>query len=153
MPPDNLKFKAVDHWSLEYRQAIYIRYKELREPLGLKFSRPQFEEESLQFHLVGEINDKIIACLSFIPFPGNRLRMRQVAVISHLQGLGIGKKLVNFAEDFAGKTGAQEIFLHARETVIPFYLKLGYQIQGEKFVEVNLNHYKMYKYINSPPDN
>jgi hypothetical protein len=48
-----LEFKEIAHWSHEYREAIYLRYKILREPQKLHFTRQQFEEEFRQIHIVG----------------------------------------------------------------------------------------------------
>jgi predicted GNAT family N-acyltransferase len=35
--------------------------------------------------------------------------------------------------------------LHARETAVPFYLKLGYEVVGGQFEEVGIPHFKMEK--------
>jgi len=37
--------------------------------------------------------------------------------------------------------------LHAREAAIPFYLRLGYELEGEPFTEVGIPHRRMVKLL------
>jgi predicted GNAT family N-acyltransferase len=73
------------------------------------------------------------------------VKMRQVAVDPHTQGTGVGRILVEASEAKARELGYAEIELNARETAVPFYLKLGYEVVGETFGEVGLPHKKMRK--------
>ncbi|KXK56559.1 MAG: Histone acetyltransferase HPA2-like protein [Chlorobi bacterium OLB7] len=73
--------------------------------------------------------------------------MRQVAVAESAQRSGIGKAMVDFSEHFAREHGFSEITMHARETAVPFYLNLGYEIIGDRFEEVSIPHFKMRKEI------
>jgi len=143
----NIKFEVVEHRSPLYKKSIYVRYKLLRQPLGLKFTKQQMIEEEDQIHIIGEIGESVIASLVFKPFPDQHLRMRQVTVLEEYQGYGIGKRIVQFSEVIARERGCKEIFLHARKHVIPFYLKLGYKLRGKEFWEVGLPHREMYKEI------
>lgn len=143
--PQNLEFQLVSHWSPAYRQSIYLRYKLLRQPLGLKYTRAQMEEEDSQIHIIGRLNDQIVACLCLVPLENKVYKMRQVCVQEELQHLGIGKKLVAFCEAAARQNGANKIVLNARDYVTDFYLKLDYQICSEQFLEIGIPHYKMCK--------
>jgi GNAT superfamily N-acetyltransferase len=71
--------------------------------------------------------------------------MRQVAVLPPLQGGGIGGALVRFAESFAVSHGIVRFELSARETAVPFYLNLGYEMVGEPYEEVTLPHRSLVK--------
>ena len=140
-----VEFQIVPHWSNEYRQAIYLRYKLLRQPLGLKYTKAQMEDETDQIHIIGRINDQIVACLCLVPLENKVYKMRQVCIREDLQHLGIGKKLVAFCEAALRQNGAIEIVLNARDYVTDFYLKLDYSICSEQFLEIGIPHYKMYK--------
>jgi predicted GNAT family N-acyltransferase len=144
---EEIIFQMREHWSQEYRHAVSLRYKILRQPLGLHFSRLQLEEEKDYIHITGESEGRIIAYLCLIPAEANRYRMRQVAVLEELQGNGIGRKLVEFSELVIKERHAAEMFMHARLTAVPFYEKLGYEVYGELFYEVGLAHYKMRKFF------
>lgn len=45
------------------------------------------------------------------------------------------------------KRGYKRVFMHARAYAVPFYLKLGYEVFGEEFVEVTIPHRFMQKNI------
>jgi ribosomal protein S18 acetylase RimI-like enzyme len=68
-----------------------------------------------------------------------------MAVIAGLQGKGIGKVLIQFAENIARDRGFKKIMMHARKSAIGFYEKMGYTIVGTEFEEVNLPHFLMEK--------
>ncbi len=119
-----------------------LRYKVLREPLGLNFEQSDLEKEFEDFHIAAFHNKQIVGILLLKPNK-DRIKMRQVAVDDFWQGKGIGKAMVFFAHKIAFDKGYKKIELHARETAIPFYLSLGYSIKGEPFYEVGVPHKKM----------
>ncbi len=75
-------------------------------------------------------------------------QFRGMAVSERLQGLGIGKKLIVFAEDILKDEKIAKIWLNAREKAVPFYEKCGYKIEGEIFIIRPIGfHYLMTKYF------
>lgn len=68
-----------------------------------------------------------------------------MAVQNNLQGKGIGASIMSFAENLARDKGYQKIVMHARDTAIGFYEKLGYKVKGDGFIEVNVPHHVMEK--------
>lgn len=112
-----------------------------------------FTEEFLiqdeQDYILGLFDkQEIKAVLNLKPVSETILKMRQVAVDANIQGQGLGTKLVKFSEEFALENGFNKIELHARETAVNFYLKMNYKISGERFFEIGIPHFKMYKNIN-----
>ena len=73
------------------------------------------------------------------------IRLRQMAVLNDLQGKGIGKALMQFAENLARDRGYQKITMHARKNAAGFYEKLGYKVISEEFTEITIPHYLMEK--------
>jgi GNAT superfamily N-acetyltransferase len=73
--------------------------------------------------------------------------MRQLAVVPELQKRGIGTALVEYSEDLARKAGYRRMILHARETAVAFYEKLGYSRLGDRFEEVTIPHWAMEKHL------
>lgn len=71
--------------------------------------------------------------------------MRQVAVSAKEQSKGVGAQLVRASENWARAVGYKKITLHARATVVPFYLKQQYKTVGEPFYEVGIEHMAMEK--------
>ena len=137
--------RAIAHNSPDYGQAVALRLAILRQPLGLTFSNEQLQSEAGCHHLGGFIQAELIACLVLQPLDGKTLRMRQLAVKEQLRGQGIGRMLVNASEALACESGFQHLTLHARESAVGFYERLGYRRIGACFLEVTLPHWAMHK--------
>lgn len=71
--------------------------------------------------------------------------MQRVVVKPSLQDQGIGTKLMAFCEDYARLQGYQEIYCHARDSAVNFYLKNKYVPEGDYFEEDTIPHLKMKK--------
>ena len=117
----------------------------LRKPLRLEFTPEELQAESAEIHLGLWQQDALLAVLSLRPISTTEIKMRQVAVKPESQKLGLGKSLVLFSETIAMDRGFHMMSLHARDTAVPFYLKLGYSIIGNPFLEVGIEHRKMVK--------
>jgi predicted GNAT family N-acyltransferase len=132
-----------------YDEAVRLRYEVLRRPLGLEFTPEQLAAEYADIHLAA-FNDTghLIGYLCLTPLNNNELKMRQVAIASEWQGKGAGSKLVAASEELAAQLNFKTMTMHARETAVPFYLRLGYRIVGDRFEEVTIPHVKMEKKLN-----
>ena len=130
----------------EYDEAVGLRYEVLRKPLGLDYSPEQLASEYDQVHLAAYSNSgELLAYLNLTPAGTQTVKMRQVAVAAALQGKGIGTLLVAESERLAQRLQFEGMTLHARETAVPFYERLGYVREGERFEEVGIPHFKMKK--------
>jgi ribosomal protein S18 acetylase RimI-like enzyme len=142
-----LKIKIVDHNSDAYRETVKLRDMILRKPLGLNYTEVQLQAELDSIHIACYFHDELVGCLILKPDGTDNLKMRQVAVSDKHQGLGIGRALVDFSEQYARENGYGKISMHARDTAVGFYLKLGYEVEGEPFEEVTIPHRSMFKEI------
>lgn len=130
----------------EYDEAVRLRYEVLRRPLGLDFTPEQLAAEYDDVHLAGfDGMGRLIGYLCLTPLNNGEVKMRQVAVAPEWQGKGVGKKLVAASEELSKHLNFKKMTMHARETAVPFYLRLGYQKVGEQFEEVTIPHFKMEK--------
>ncbi len=68
-----------------------------------------------------------------------------MAVGAGLQGKGIGRVLMSFAENIARDHGYRRITMHARKSVLGFYEKSGYKVCSDEFEEVTIPHHVMEK--------
>ena len=138
----------IEFGTPEYDDAVRLRYEVLRRPLGLQFTAEQLATEYADHHL-GIYDDSLslLGYLCFTPVDDTTFKMRQVAVEPALQGKGVGSILVVASEKYAIEKGIRKIVLHARDTAVPFYLKLLYTVVGEPFEEVGIPHSKMEKTI------
>lgn len=141
-----LQIHRIEFGTPEYDEVIRLRYEVLRRPLGLEFTPEQLAEEYDQIHLAAySATGALVACLNLTPADAATVKMRQVAVSPELQGRGIGAILVAESEKLAKSLGFDRMSLHARETAVPFYKRLGYHIEGERFEEVSIPHFRMEK--------
>ncbi len=54
-------------------------------------------------------------------------------------------------ERYSLAAGAIGIEMNARDTALPFYLRLAYLIEGEGFEEVGIPHHRMIKRLGTNP--
>lgn len=142
---DEISIRQVEHDSAEYRAAVALRQDVLRAPLGLTFDPAELRKERDDVHVAAFQGGKVVGCLVLTPQDAAHIKLRQVAVAGAAQGRGVGKKLVLFAEEFSRAQGFCFIMMHARETVLEFYEKMGYKTTGTRFFEVSIPHWKMQK--------
>jgi ribosomal protein S18 acetylase RimI-like enzyme len=140
-----MPLKIIDHGSREYKQMIDLRHQVLRKPLGLEFTKEELEREKNDMLIAAYEDDRMLGCCILTEVEPDKVRLRQMAVISGLQGKGIGRVLMQFAENLARDRGYKKLTMHARKAVIGFYEKLGYKVVGEEFEEVTIPHYVMEK--------
>lgn len=140
-----MALKIIDHGTPEYQQMIKLRDDILRKPLGLSFSQEELMQEKDQILIGAFDEDKMLGCCMLVNEGDGVVRLRQMAVNNNLQGKGIGRALMNFAENIARDQGFRRLTMHARKTAIGFYEHLGYQICSDEFLEVTIPHFIMEK--------
>jgi ribosomal protein S18 acetylase RimI-like enzyme len=142
-----MALKIIDHGSREYQQMVQLRNDILRRPLGLQFTPDELEKEKEEILIGAFEEEKMLGCCMLIKEAPTAVRLRQMAVLNNLQGKGIGRALMQFAENIARDRGFQKITMHARKTAVGFYEKLGYNVCGQEFEEVTIPHYVMEKLL------
>ena len=140
-----MALKIIDHGTKEYQQMVKLRDDILRRPLGLSFTPEELEEEKDNLLMVAYEDDQMLGCCMLVEEEPDTVRLRQMAVLNDLQGKGIGKALMQFAENLARDRGYKKITMHARKNAIGFYEKMGYKKKGHEFEEITIPHYVMEK--------
>ncbi|MDI9364317.1 MAG: GNAT family N-acetyltransferase [Flavobacterium sp.] len=140
-----MALKFIDYGTKEYNQMIDLRRQILRTPLGLTFSKEDLEKEKEDILLGCFDEEKLEGCCLLTEIEPDTVKLRQMAVLDGLQGKGIGRALMNFAENVARDAGYKKLTMHARKTAVGFYEKLGYSVCSNEFEEVTVPHYIMEK--------
>src|SRR2546423_8841541 len=109
---------------------IKLRDEILRKPLGLTFTKDELEEEKNNLHIVAYEDERMLGCCMLVEEDAETVRLRQMAVINDLQGKGIGRALMQFAENLARDRGYKKIIMHARKNATGFYEKMSYRKKG-----------------------
>lgn len=138
-----MNFLWIDSRDLLYSDWLALRYRILREPLGLSFSAEDLAAEKSQRHLIAVENDVVFGGLIVAPRDDTFWKVRQVAVTERARGKGLGSALMRRMESDARAGGVTSLVLHSREKVIPFYRNLGFTCVGDTFIEVGIPHRKM----------
>ena len=140
-----MALKIIDHGTKEYQEVVRLRDEILRKPLGLHFTPEELDGEKENLHIAAYEDDQMLGCCMLVEEDFQTVRLRQMAVLNDLQGKGIGRALMQFAENLARDRGYKKITMHARKNAIGFYEKMGYRKQGNEFTEITIPHYVMEK--------
>ena len=143
----DLQFKRILTTEDDYQQVFDLREELLRKPIKLSLHDEDLSDEVNDLILAGFEGDKVVACLILTPKNESTLQLRQMAVSQEVQGRNIGRKLVEFAEQYALKQGYTTIVLHARMVAKGFYEKLVYKQTSDIFTEVGIPHIVMEKHL------
>lgn len=130
-----------------FDEILALRHEVLRKPLHLEFSLPDISQEwrDLHFGCYNE-RDVLLGTCSYVQKGDSSFKMRQVCVHPDCRGLGVGAFMIKRSEEeLKERFYARRIFLHARAESLPFYLRMNYLREGEKFTEVGIPHYFMFK--------
>lgn len=140
-----MALKIIDYGTPEYRQMLKMRDEILRKPLGLKISNDEIEKEKDNLFIAAFEDEQMLGCCMIVEMDPRKARLRQMAVLNNLQGKGIGRALIQFAENIARDHGYRVMSMHARKPTIPFFEKMGYKVTGSEFIEITIPHYEMEK--------
>ncbi|KAJ3437880.1 glucosamine 6-phosphate n-acetyltransferase [Anaeramoeba flamelloides] len=154
----DIKLKWIDEEEELFKQVLELRWKVLREPLGMKRGTEHNVKDNkpYSFHIVAIVDEKVVGTCSLVHKEGSQeIRLFQMGVYDEWQGKGVGKKIVlhiidTLKNDQRIKTAHKllekrlsKLKCHARAYACPFYEKLGFHKVGEMFVEVSIDHFKM----------
>ncbi|MDR0448953.1 MAG: GNAT family N-acetyltransferase [Rickettsiales bacterium] len=153
---ESVSVGVVKFGSLEYWEGLKLRDEILSRPLGISVFQNYFENEWLKYHIgafydvdhVREpfVSSKLVGILMLCPEDGGqRIKLRQMCVNVNFRNQGTGRKMVEWAEEYALNSGFSRIFLSARKSVAGFYEKCGYGAVGDEFEEVGIPHIGMEK--------
>lgn len=140
-------FAPVIFATPQYDQLVALRDHVLRKPLGLVFTVDQLSEEYFLNHFGcwQESTGDLVGTLLMTHIDNKTTKMRQVAVAPCFRGRGIGSYMVSKVEYWCRSHNYKMITLAARNTAVPFYQRLNYEIKGEPFNEVGIPHRTMVK--------
>lgn len=143
-----MEIKLIEHNTSDYKQMIKLRITQLLEPIGVPASYIEKESEKKDFLIGAFENKELIGCCVLTPREDGVIQLRQMAVRQDYRGKKLGSAIIEFAEKVAKENNFSTLMMHARDPVIGFYKKCGYEIQSDQFFEVGIGHHKMQKQLN-----
>lgn len=130
-----------------YEEALDLRYRILRKPLGVEWTDEERSWEPRERHFGLRVGGELVACVSIRPLNPGCVKLRQMAVELQRQGTGLGRMMLAQLEEVLRADGVREIELNARHIATGFYQRLGYRVEGEPFSEVGIIHRSMRKVL------
>ena len=128
---------AADEAALrELREQVFI--EEQHVPEALEWDDE--DADSMHF-LARDADGKPLGCVRLTP----SRQLSRLCVLEPLRNQGIGKALVEAAEQAAREQGIKEIYLHAQTHATSFYEAAGFTVNGGIFLEADIPHRQMYK--------
>jgi GNAT superfamily N-acetyltransferase len=136
---------SPDDGDLPYQAARVLRWRVLRAPLGMPPGSEENPAERESLHWVATESGRVVGTAMLHRREDGSGKLMQMAVAETHHGLGVGRHLFEAVVAEARALGLTEIFLHARETAIDFYRKVGCAIDPEvaPFTEVGIPHVRM----------
>lgn len=133
---------------MEWESYYDLRFRILRKPWNQPRGSERNEGDESAIHAAFFENGKIFGVARLDLMENKIGQIRFMAVETDSQGKGIGEKLMLHLESISLENGVKKIILHAREIVIGFYLKLGYElIEKSHLLFGEIQHYLMEKSI------
>ena len=116
------------------RRDVFVKEQNISEKI-------EFDDESVDAtYFIAQYEDILVGTARY-RFTGFGIKLERFAVLKPFRNLGVGKKLalyiLNSIKD------EKVIYLHAQESVIDFYSKLGFKRIGSQFFEAQIPHQKM----------
>lgn len=142
-----MEIRLAEAGSKEYETIVALRIRALLEPIGIPASYIESEKEKHDIFIGAWNEDELAGCCVLTHRDDDTIQLRQMAVAPGLQGKGIGRSIIGFAEKLARDHGYQTLMLHARDPVIGFYRQCGYTISGPQFFEVGMGHHRMQRQL------
>jgi len=138
----------------EFAAYYQLRYEVLRAP----WQQPPGSERApddaapTTLHaLLRAPSGAVVAVGRLHPASPTQGQIRFMAVHPAYQGQGLGRQVVAFLEAEARQRGYTTCILHARDTAVPFYQTVGYEVVGPSHVLFgNIPHFLMRKDLVPP---
>ncbi len=127
---------SVDRKILQsLREEVFIREQSV--PAEMEWD----ESDAQSRHVVASVDGLPIGTARLLP-DGHIGRM---AVLREWRGRGAGSALLTGLMQIAGALGMQRVLLNAQVQAVPFYLRHGFQAEGEEFLEAGILHRRMWR--------
>ena len=131
----------------EFEAYYLLRYAVLRKPWDQPVGSEKDANEDTSIHIMACDENNHVLGVCRVQFNSEtEAQLRFMAVKENTQGLGIGRKLIEYAESKAKAKGSVTMILQSREIAVDFYKKCGYVVVEKSFLMWDLiQHYLMKK--------
>lgn len=134
---------------------IVGKYEDLKTECNLiryeVFVQEQNVPENIEIDERDEVCTHVILRINNNPIGTGRIdlekqgKIGRLAIVKEFRNKGYGTLILNKLEEIARQNNLTSVWLNAQKASLNFYLKLGYQIISDEFIEANIIHLTMSK--------
>lgn len=129
-----------------YLDALKIRNQVFVKEQGVPLDREIDNYEAYTIHFVlYQDTETPMATVRLLPLEDGKIKVQRMAVLKEFRKKGLGKVIMEAAETFANEHDYQQLVLGAQLTAQDFYQRLGYQAEGDIFLDAGIEHVTMTK--------
>jgi predicted GNAT family N-acyltransferase len=144
-PHSSIQYNAVQNLE-DLQKCFFVRSIVFCEEQNISYAEEIDGLDFLSIHFLASIDGEPIATAR-MRLTADYVKIERLAVRKAYRGKGIGKDIFAFVLNHINKLGYKKIKLHAQAYLVKFYEDFGFTKQGDKFFEVNIEHYAMEKEI------
>src|SRR5882672_9336812 len=132
------------------RRADWSADREILKALREKvFVHEQLVPADMEWDQFDPQSRHVVASVHGVPIGTGRLlpdgHIGRMAVLREWRGRGAGSALITGLMDIARTLGMQRVRLNAQVQALPFYLRHGFQAEGEEFLDAGILHRRMWR--------
>ncbi len=113
------------------------------------FIREQSVPADMEWDELDAQSRHLVAFVDGVPIGTGRLlpdgHIGRMAVLRAWRGKGVGSALLTGLMEIARALGRQRVLLNAQVRAVPFYLRHGFEAEGEEFLEAGIAHRRMWR--------
>lgn len=143
---NNLVIK-VANFAIDFPEIQHIRSLVFQSEQGVAADLEFDGKDEAAQHLLASLNGQAVGTARIRLLNAQIAKIERVAVLKAARGSGIGKQLMIEALALLTKANMAEVQIHAQTAVQTFYQQLGFEPEGDIFVEAEIPHIKMKRLI------
>jgi predicted GNAT family N-acyltransferase len=124
-------------WALELRERVFVG----EQGVAPEADRDGHDADAL--HIAAFEDGRLVGTCRLVCGDGAIARLGRMAVEPASRNRGIGRAILETAEEAARERGAIRIRLHAQIAALPLYERAGYTPRGDMFMEEGIEHQTM----------
>ncbi len=138
--PDNIKIKIVNT-KKEALEMVSIRYKTFVKNMNIEFLDEFDGSDYDATNFLLYVDEVAVGTIRYVKEDNNVFRLGRFVVLPEFRKGGLGSTLFKYVENYIKENmPVSKIYFHGMAYLKDFYIKLGYEAIGDKFLEENIPH-------------
>lgn len=123
--------------ALAVREAVFVREQGIDPELEID------DYDGVCWHAVAYLGKEPVGTARLVMLDRFTAKIGRVAVLAEARGRGVATALMRLLEEYCRREGVTRVVLDAQIQVMPLYEKLGYEAEGEPFLDAGIVHRRM----------